>query len=804
MVCCADRSQVSIALSSELLQGFWLAGCLVEPLKGQVTSESGTRHLPPKAVEVLLYLAKTPGELVTHGALLEAVWGSEAGSQQSLSRAISEIRHAFEDHYDDPRIIQTVPRRGYRLLAEPALGVMPNNASATPSVKSPGWWERLLRHGVIQAAAAYLVAGWLLVQVADTTFAKIGLPPWSERFVTFVVIGGFPLLLLLAWFLEFVEGRMEHDRGEQQGTLFQGLERNYLAIFIAYGLATIGAGVYQLAVGFDVPMEPVAQTNDSMSVGLGPIADNTIAVLPFFNVDGSERTQVFANGLVDDVINRLARVPGLRISSRGDAFTLGPNSASQDVRRRLQVAMYIEGSVEIAEGTIRVIVQLIDSADGFHIQSRTFDRPLDDYFRLRDEITQLSVSSMRVALPRATQALARASTHDPGFDAYVLYQRGVEELWKPNSVAILEDAAKWMDAALEVDPEYAAAHAGKCRAFIGLFRETGDAGNIEEAEKSCARALELNPNLDIVHTALGGLYRQTGKHEEAEAAYLLALEINPESVSALMGLANVYRLQQRPEDSERMLASAVNQEPGNWLPYDALGYFYFRQGRFGEAAAQYRNVVAIDSWNMHGYGNLGTSLMMSGQFGEAAAAFEKSIELDPQASTYSNLGLLRYYLGEYDAATAALQSAIELKPLDHLYWSNLGDILWHSGQQEEARNAFRRAAELANAALEVNPSDSSVTMDRAWIKAMLDDREGALADIQASAENLADDPYVDYIRGLILHRDGDGEAAITSFEKAVAKGYPITILAAEPHLAPLHEKSRFAALIGRTNPAHER
>ncbi|MGB5411526.1 MAG: tetratricopeptide repeat protein, partial [Woeseiaceae bacterium] len=595
---------MSIALSSELLQGFWLDGRLVEPLKGQVTSESGSRHLTPKAVEALLYLAKTPGYLVTHDVLLQEVWGSGNGSHQALSHTISEIRQVFDDHYDDPRIIRTLPRRGYCLLIEPTLDNESHEAGGRASQGKRAWWKRLLRHGVVQAAAAYLVAGWLLIQIADTTFAKIGLPEWSERFVTFVVIGGFPLLLLFAWFFEFVGGRLKHDKGEQSGTLLQGLEQNYLAICIAYGISAIGAGVYQVTVGFDMPDTSTVQLGQDSVAVLGPIEDDTIAVLPFLNVDGSEQTQVFANGLVDDVINRLARVPGLRVSSRGDAFTLSPNSASQAVRRRLRVAMYIEGSVEIAGNTIRVIVQLIDSADGFHIQSRTFDRPLDDYFRLRDEITQLSVSSMRVALPQATQALARASTHDPVFDAYLLYRRGVEDLGRPNSVANFESALDWMDAALEVDPDYAAAYAGKCQAFIGLLRRTSDANRVTAAESSCAKALELNPNLAIVHTALGGLYSHTGKYDKAESAYLHALEINPESVAAMMGLADIYPLQGRPADGEKALLSAVDLEPGNWLPYNALGFFYFSQGRFPEAAKQFEKVVAIDNQNMQGLGNL--------------------------------------------------------------------------------------------------------------------------------------------------------------------------------------------------------
>ena len=141
------------------------------------------------------------------------------------------------------------------------------------------------------------------------------------------------------------------------------------------------------------------------------------AVLPFLNVDGGQESQTFANGLVDDVINRLARVPGLSVSARGDSFTLEPNTASNVVRDRLRVAMYIEGSVEMAADSIRVIVQLIDSATGRHMQSRTFNQPRENYFEVRDAITDLTVSSLRVALPDDVQAKSQATAHVPEYDA---------------------------------------------------------------------------------------------------------------------------------------------------------------------------------------------------------------------------------------------------------------------------------------------------------------------------------------------------------------------------------------------------
>jgi len=107
-------------VDSELLQGFFLGDLLIEPLQGRVSSKDGQTHLPPKAIEVLLRLAQTPGQLVTRETLLEKVWGPGKGSSEALSHAISEIRHALGDHAENPAFIQTLPRRGYRLVVTPA------------------------------------------------------------------------------------------------------------------------------------------------------------------------------------------------------------------------------------------------------------------------------------------------------------------------------------------------------------------------------------------------------------------------------------------------------------------------------------------------------------------------------------------------------------------------------------------------------------------------------------------------------------------------------------------------------------
>ena len=199
-------------MSSDLLQGFYLGDFLVEPLKGQVTGRAGSAHLPPKAVEVLLSLAAAPGELVTRETLLTKAWGSGKGSPEALSHTVSEIRHALGDHADNPTFVQTLPRRGYRLVIDPVLAA-DHSASIVLGAKDGarhsdiGLLENLRRRGVLETALAYLIVGWLLIQIADIVFSQLPLPAWAGTFVTVLVIAGFPIAIVLSWYLEFRDGR---------------------------------------------------------------------------------------------------------------------------------------------------------------------------------------------------------------------------------------------------------------------------------------------------------------------------------------------------------------------------------------------------------------------------------------------------------------------------------------------------------------------------------------------------------------------------------------------------------------------
>ena len=787
-------------MQHSLLKGFYLQDLLIEPAIGRVSGPGFETHLKPKAVEVLLYLAARPLELVTRDELLEAVWGENTGTSEALTHAVSELRSCCKDHANSPSLIQTVPRRGYRLLQQPRPMDEPEPVSETGVFQAPddgSFIGKLMRRGVVQAGAAYLVFSWLLIQVADIVTPTLNLPAWAPMLVTVAAIGGFPILLVLAWMLEQSEGRWFLDRGRQSGKMLSGLERNYLSIIVAYGIAAVGALAYQMTVGFDLPGDAeVAMTEEDV---LLPVHPNSIAVLRFMNIDGSEQSEVFSHGLAEDVLDRLARVPGLLVSSRGDSWSLPVNSRSADVRKRLRVAYYLEGSVRIVGDDLRVVAQLIDSERGVHIVSRSFDKKIENFLEVQREITELTVANLRVVLPEETQMLFPNEYDGLDVDAYIMYRRGKDRLNEPMTEDVLREAVNYFKQALTLDPGYAAAHAGLCSAYTARYTLASDPQFIDDAERACAAGMAANSNLHMVYTATGDLYSQTGNLPDAESAYLSAININGQDVLAMEGLAAVYERQQRFEEAEQLMIEAVQLQPGNWRTLNSLGRLYFRNGMYSEAADAYARVVALDPRNAKGHGNLGSSLMMVGDFEGAAEALQASLELEPGRTYFSNLAIIYYYLGRFDESVLIHRQAIEESPNQSFVWLNYGDALFFSSEPEKATAAFRRCAEIAEKLLDVDPGRAEVMYELAWAKAMLGDIEGARQLVDRSMSIDPDDPYVHYYDALVSVKEGRYDHAIVALQKSVAGGNPAIMLANEPHLSTLRDMPEFIQLVSRSD-----
>jgi tetratricopeptide (TPR) repeat protein/DNA-binding winged helix-turn-helix (wHTH) protein len=786
-------------LTPELLQGFYLGDILIEPLKRQVTGRGISAQLTAKAAEVLLQLASAPSSLVTIQFLLEKVWGEGHGTPEELKHIVDEIFIALQDSIDDPQYIQTLPQRGYRLIIAPRL-LEDHTSSSTidaisgSNIKELHILQSLQQRGVLEAGLAYLIIGWLLIQLADVIFAQLFLPQWTGTFVTVLVIAGFPIALVLSWFLEFRDGRAVVDTGSHTRVPRGSVRRTRLSIIGALGIAAIIVLGYDRLVG--LPQESVpASVPTTPQEDILPVESNSIAVLKFLNVDGGERTEIFASGFADEMINRLSRLPTMSVASRGDAWSLGTAASSDEVRARLRVAYYVEGSVRLIGESLSVNVRLIDSLTGFQMASRNFNEKIEDFNQVLQDIINVTVANLRIALPPETQTILNSMYQETDLDAYILYRKGKEIYEQPRTLENLSTAVDLYEQALVFDPAYAAAHAGLCDAYIELYYLSNSSEDIERAESECSSALRLNPRLHMVYAALGELYLRLGRVTDAESAFNKALQINSQDVPATRGLADVYRRSQRFAQAEDLLNAAISAQPGNWRAINSLGTFLFTLGRYSEAADAFRKVVFLDPDNFQARSNLGSALTMAGEFELGRQVFEESLEIQPLRRTYSNLGVIYYYLGEFEKSVSMLRQAVDMGPGQAVLWLNLADSLHFMGQSEESVAAFRKARDLSSKLLNVDSSDSEAIVTLAWAEHMLGENKKALETVEKSLEIDPGDPYGYYYDALIRYQSGDENAALQSLEVALDKGYPPGLLVAEPHLGELRADDRFHAII---------
>ena len=458
----------------------------------------------------------------------------------------------------------------------------------------------------------------------------------------------------------------------------------------------------------------------------------------------------------------------------------------------------MEGSVRLQADQLRVVVQLIDSLTGFHLVSRGFDRQIQDFMEVQKDVTDLVVANLRIALPEETRSVLDSSYDQTDVDAYVLYRRGKEKLDEPRKPDSLNAAIALFIESLELDPGYAAAHAGICSAQVKRFDLSNDAEDLSAAEQACSAALNRNPNLHMVYSAIGHLHEISGRFGEAAASYEKALAISPMDAEAMTGLGWVLNRKGEFRKAESLLRRAVDAQPGNWKALNSLGAFYFGTGEYTAAADAFNAIVYIDPGNFTARQNEGAALMMAGKLKESQVALEQALALQESSVNYSNLGIIYYYLGDYDKSAELHRLAVTMEPGDSLRWSNLADALEFAHRRIEAQEAFKKSAELASNRLAIDATELDSLYILAWAQQMLGDPVGASELIRRALDVEPRNPYGHYYAALIRVRQGDRQGAIDALQRALTHGYPPKLLLAEPYLANLRKFGVLDALLDRS------
>ena len=660
---------------------------------------------------------------------------------------------------------------------------------------------QLQHRGVTRVATLYAAAAWALLQVADVFFPIVGLGENAITLVLLLACAGFPLSVALAWVFDLTPRGLVETTPETLNTERFHLTPLRIAAVVASVILILLVGYLYLerlssdsASLFEEASDPMQRVETASPESTDGRV--TIAVLPFVNFSDAPDMGYFGDGLAEEILNLLAKLGELNVSARSSSFYFKDKSVDiPTIGRQLGVQNVLEGSVRHDGNRVRVTVQLIEASKGFHLWSESYDRDMEDILNLQLEIATEVVRNLQVVLSsKSRELLQRDLTIDPG--AYDYYLRGRDYLRQPRVEQTLQNAEQMFRKAVQLAPDYADALAGLCDTLLFQYSAKKDKTIFIAAENACLQAQSLDSGSPAVHVALGNLYRDSGQHALAEREFNRALSLNATAVDAYVGLAETFVSQEKYPLAEQTLVRAIELQPKNWATLMAMGRYLFHVGRVDESISYFQRIDELLPESRVASNNLGAAYYLKGRFAEAAAAWEEALGGSTNTNVYLNLGSSYFFLGRFDDAAQMYQQALELAPEHFEVWGNLGDAYRYSKKQAElADAAYRRAIELAESHLQINPADAVAIAALAHYQAAIGDRDQALENIGLAAELAQKDMFVYYFSATALCALNEPQQALDSIRKALSLGYPSHMVRADIGLSRLRELPGYEAVL---------
>jgi TolB-like protein len=453
------------------------------------------------------------------------------------------------------------------------------------------FFDELKRRNVFRVGAAYAVAAWVLLQMFDVIGEILELPLWGGKLILLALVIGFFLVLILAWFYELtpegVKRDYEVDRS-QSITPRTGQKLNRITI------ALLGIAVAVLLADRFIPGERQDElVSSARPTAAAAAIDKSIAVLPFVNMSADPDNEYFSDGIAEEILNVLARIPELKVAARTSAFAYkGTNVNITDIGRDLRVSHVLEGSVRKSGDEVRVTAQLIRADNGYHLWSETYDRQLVNIFAIQDEIATSIADALKVTLD-IDGGTAGNLTGTTNTDAYDAYLKGINQ-WHLRTGESLYNSIRLFEEAIALDPQFARAHAGLALTYAVIMDYTEmppdqarararqaaevalaiDPGLVEAATaliytvddlevqlQYAEQAIALNPSFATAHQWYATTLQLLGQLDAAREEYLLALDLDPRSRIINSNLAELHMLAADWEEAERVLERLLSWAP---------------------------------------------------------------------------------------------------------------------------------------------------------------------------------------------------------------------------------------------------
>lgn len=383
------------------------------------------------------------------------------------------------------------------------------------------FYQELKRRKVIRVAIVYIVVTWIIVEVSSVMFPELMLPDWSVRLVIALAIIGFPVAMVLAWAFE-----LKPDHAKSQAASTKQKEE-----------APLAEAVQKIEKeGFD-----------------------SVAVLPFLNLSNDPENEYFSDGMSEEILSLLCKLPQLTVASRTSSFSFkGKDADMGTVAKQLAVDAILEGSVRRSGDRVRIAAQLIDARSDRHLWSDNYDRELKDVFAVQDEIAQNIVKALELSLSPAQQLSMQKKASTQDMDAYDFYLRGRYFVERGD----VDSGQRMFEKAIELDKHYALAWAGAadCHSWRCMWYEDSPE-SLQKADECSLRALQLAPDLAQAHASRSYALTLNGKYDEAEAEFKAAIELDPQLYEAYYYAGRAYFAQGKHRQAADAFAQAMAIRP---------------------------------------------------------------------------------------------------------------------------------------------------------------------------------------------------------------------------------------------------
>ena len=577
--------------------------------------------------------------------------------------------------------------------------------------------NELKRRNVLRVGAAYVVASWLLIQVAETIFPLFGFDGAPARIVVIILTIGFFPTLIFAWVFEFTpDGLMMEKNVDRSVSVThhtgKKLDRMIIAA-LTLSLAYFAVDKFVLDPARDAERDRIVAQETRESTLAESAADDSIAVLAFADMSELGDQEYFSDGISEELLNLLVRIPELRVTARTSAFSYkGKNVSIVQIGEELNVSYVLEGSIRKQNQDVRITAQLIEAKSDSHLFSETYDVTLDNVFTVQDEIAAKIVESIKLTIfgevPKATPV-------DP--EAYDLYLRG-QYLNNTPTQENMSKAVTLLNRSIEIDPGYAPAWVS-----LGItYRNQAQYG-----------------------------YRdiKTGT-EEARSAFHEAIRLDPARAKAWSKLAVVYLAYDWDFDSaNEAIEKARKLEPNNSSVISVAAIIAMTLGSVDEAVELRHNSVAAEPLSLSARLLLSWDLIVAKHFAEAEKNLLQLLEMD-QAYPIAHLLLGQIYLltERQDMALAEMQLEPEVE------WRQFGVVLALHALGKHKEELERRAeyiAEYGNVWMfqvaQMYAFHGDIDSGINWLNRAYDERDSGMTLVRTDLflHNLRDDPRWDQL-----------------------------------------------------------